>query len=109
MVLRGLVTADPLDAVARAAQAMTAKPISYPPPFQDMATLCLHICASPNTVDKWVVDGLLPQPRMKGGKKMWFWPEVQEYLMRDGDRSPDAEADRVRNNVKRDIEGRAGH
>lgn len=39
-------------------QAVTAK--THPdfiPPWQDMATLCAHICATPNTVDTWVVKG----------------------------------------------------
>jgi hypothetical protein len=88
---------------------MTAKPLSYPPPMQDMATLCLHICATQNTVDKWVAEGILPPPRMTGGKKMWFWPEVQEYLTRDGTQSLDADAERIKRNVKRDLEGRPGH
>lgn len=88
---------------------MTAKPLSYPPTFQDMATLCLHICAVPNTVDKWVAEGILPPPRIKGGKKMWFWPEVQEYLTRDDTQSRDVDAERIRENVRRDIEGRSPH
>ena len=88
---------------------MTAK--THPdfiPPWQDMPTLCAHICATPNTVDKWVVDGILPPPRKKGGKQMWKWAEVDEYLSRDGSQSLDPEAERIRN-ATRKAEGHAGH
>ncbi len=81
------------------------------PPWQDMSTLCAHICASASTVDKWVLEGVLPQPRKRGGKLMWKWAEVDEYLTSGGDRSPDAEAERIRDASRRaDTEGRtAGH
>lgn len=90
---------------------MTAK--THPdfiPPWQDMPTLCAHICATPPTVDKWVDDGILPPPRKRGGKLMWKWSEVDRYLT-DGSAeiSPDAQAERIRNNVKRAAENRAGH
>ena len=89
---------------------MTARPLAYPPPWQDMATLCQHICAAPNTVDKWVLDGILPPPRKRGGKLMWKWSEVDEYLSDGGARSPDAEADRIRDGSRRAAaEGRVGH
>lgn len=82
--------------------------LPYPPPWQDMATLCAHICASPNTVDRWVTDGLLPPPRKRGGKLMWKWSEVDEYMSR-GKGGPDAEADRIRDATRRAAETRAGH
>ena len=88
---------------------MTAK--THPdfiPPWQDMPTLCAHICASPNTVDKWVKDGILPPPRRKGGKQMWKWSEVDEYLSRDGGEQLDPEAERIRN-ATRQAEANAGH
>lgn len=64
-----------------------------------MATLCAHICASPNTVDKWVSLGILPPPRKKGGKLMWRWAEVDAYLAREG--TIDVEADRIRDATRR--------
>lgn len=70
--------------------------MSFIPPWQDMSTLCAHICVAPNTVDKWVVEGILPPARKRGGKLMWKWTEVDAYLSNGGGRSPDAEAERIR-------------
>lgn len=88
---------------------MTAKLYSdFIPPWQDMPTLCAHICATPNTVDTWVKAGLLPPPRRKRGKQMWFWPEVHEYLMRTEVQSLDPEAEGIRNATRQD-EANATH
>jgi predicted site-specific integrase-resolvase len=76
----------------------------------DMGTLCEHICCSPNTVDTWVVKGILPPPRKRGGKLMWKWAEVDEMLTTGTNLSPDAEAERIRDNVRRAAaESSAGH
>lgn len=90
---------------------MTAKTHSdFIPPWQDMPTLCAHICATPNTVDKWVFDGILPLPRKRGGKLMWKWSEVDHYLTSGGEQSNDAEAERIRNGTRRAAEeARTGH
>lgn len=79
------------------------------PPWQDMAVLCLCISATPHTVEKWVVEGILPRPRPRGGKQMWKWTEVDEMLSGGSVRSPDAEADRIRNGTRRAAETRVGH
>lgn len=84
------------------------RPLPYPPPWQDMATLCEHICVSPNTVEKWVAEGILPPPRKRGGKLMWKWNEVDGYLTRGTD-GPDALAERIRDGTKRAAENRTGH
>ena len=76
------------------------------PPWLDMPTLCAHICCSPNTVDKWVKEGILPPPRRRGGKQMWRWAEVDEYLSRDG--GVVDEAERIRNATRR-AEANADH
>jgi predicted site-specific integrase-resolvase len=90
---------------------MTARTApNFIPPWQDMATLCAHICASPNTVDKWVIEGILPPARRRGGKLMWKWTEVDEYLSSGTGQTPDAQAERIRNASRRAAEeGRAGH
>jgi predicted DNA-binding transcriptional regulator AlpA len=90
---------------------MSAKTHSdFIPPWQDMPTLCAHICATPNTVDSWVKEGLLPQPRRVKGKQMWKWAEVDEYLANGGARAPDALAERIRDATRREkAESRAGH
>lgn len=90
---------------------MTAK--THPdfiPPWQDMPTLCKHICCSDVTVTKWVAEGILPAPRKRGGKLMWKWSEVDERLtVGVPDRSADPQAEEIRNNVKRLLESRADH
>jgi len=68
----------------------------------DTPTLCANICASERTVDAWVAQGLLPPPRRIGGKRLWKWSEVDEYLTNGGvTRSPDAQADEIRNATRR--------
>lgn len=77
---------------------MTAKKkngLPYPPPWQDLPTLCEHISVSPNTIDTWVSQGILPPPRDRGGKRLWKWSEVDEKLT-FGAGSPDPIADRIR-------------
>lgn len=77
---------------------MSAKPLPYPPPWQDMPTLCAHTCLTPPTVDAWVAKGILPPPRKRSGKLMWKWSEVDEKLsLGDVGGSPDGEAEGVRN------------
>lgn len=66
--------------------------LPYPPPWQDTATLAAHLCISDRTVDRWVQEGILPAPRMRGGKRLWRWSEVETRLDRgDGDADPVAE------------------
>ncbi len=88
---------------------MTAKPINYPPPWMDLATLCLHTCLSETTVKTWVIKGLLPPPVDRGGKLMWKWHEVDERLTAGPD-TPESQAERVTNATRQRIaERRAGH
>jgi hypothetical protein len=82
---------------------MVARPLPYPPPWQDKASLCAHICVSESTVDNWVAQGILPPPRLRGGKLMWKWVEVDERLTNGSSLSLDAEADRIRENVRREL------
>lgn len=79
------------------------------PPWLDMDMMCLCLPISPNTVDKWVKDGLLPAPRYRGGKQMWKWSEVDEYLTGGEVRSADPEAERIRNGTRRALEDRANN
>jgi predicted site-specific integrase-resolvase len=79
------------------------------PPWQDMPTLCRHICITPTTVDTWVAQGILPPPRKRGGKLMWKWSEVDEKLTIGG-ASPDSTAERIRDATRRAAsESRTGH
>jgi len=84
--------------------------MNHLPPWQDKATLCANICASDRTVDAWVLEGILPPPRKRGGKLMWLWAEVNDYLLNgQPGRSPDAKADEIRNATRRATENRAGY
>jgi hypothetical protein len=47
---------------------------------------------SDRTVDAWVRQGLLPPPRLRGGKLMWRWSEVDQYLDHGGEAVPDTDA-----------------
>lgn len=83
--------------------------LPYPPPWQDIATLCKHICASESTVDRWVKLGKLPAPTLVEGKRLWEWKEVNRHLKGKGKvvlPSADAEAERVRDESKRDADAR---
>jgi excisionase family DNA binding protein len=73
--------------------------LPYPPPWQDIGTLCAHLCISPTTVETWVKRGFLPAPKLKGGKRLWKWTEVEKHLEADGGNgssSPDEEAEKIR-------------
>jgi predicted DNA-binding transcriptional regulator AlpA len=58
----------------------TSARLPYPPPYQDLATLALHICAGQSTIEQWVKNGLFPAPRKVGGKRLWCWQEVESHL-----------------------------
>jgi predicted DNA-binding transcriptional regulator AlpA len=74
---------------------MTA-PLPYIPPWMDLPTLAQHLCQSPNTIEKWARDGIIPKPRKPGRKLMWKWSEVDDWLTAGKD-SLDPQADRIRN------------
>lgn len=77
--------------------------LPYPPPWQDMATLCRHLCISEPTVDNWVKRGILPAPRLRGGKRMWRWSEVDARIDRGTDAPADPDAERIRNATRQAI------
>ena len=54
--------------------------LPYPPPWQDTVTLAAHISVSASTIDNWVAAGILPPPRKRGGKLLWEWSEVNDWL-----------------------------
>jgi excisionase family DNA binding protein len=62
--------------------------LPYPPPWQDISTLCEHLCISVTTVEVWTKQGILPPPRMRGGKRMWRWAEVDRWLESGGPDMP---------------------
>jgi hypothetical protein len=72
------------------------KPLPYIPPWMELAMLALHLCQSPNTIEKWAKDGIIPPPRRPGRKLMWKWSEVDDWLTAGKD-SLDPQAERIRN------------
>jgi hypothetical protein len=54
--------------------------LSYPPPYQDSATLALHLCVHEHTIDNWVKLGQFPKPKKIGGKRLWSWKEVCHFI-----------------------------
>ncbi len=57
--------------------------LPYPPPFMDLATLALHVCAGESTIENWVAAGLFPPPKKMGGKRLWHWKTVERHLTDD--------------------------
>ena len=74
--------------------------LTYPPPFQDIATLAQHLSICESTVENWVRLGYLPPPRKVGGKRLWHWKKVVEWLDRPQD-DPVDELERIRNATKK--------
>ena len=55
--------------------------LPYPPPWQDIETLCAHICVSENTIEKWTRLYGFPAPITRGGgKRLWQWSKVDAWL-----------------------------
>jgi hypothetical protein len=79
--------------------------LPYPPPYQDLATLSAHICASESAIENWVRLGLFPPPRKVGGKRLWSWSEVERHLAANQliASSPDELAERIKNGTKQAI------
>ncbi len=78
--------------------------LPYPPPYQDITTLSAHTTLAPRTIEMWVESGKLPPPKVKDGKRLWKWKEVERYL--DGSAgavsvSPDMEAEGIRNATRK--------
>ena len=85
--------------------------LPYPPPYQDLATLSAHICASESAIENWVRLGLFPPPRKVGGKRLWSWSEVERHLAANQliASSPDELAERIKNGTKQAISRSEDH
>ena len=78
------------------------------PAWVDMPTLCREICVSDTTVDNWVGQGILPPPRKRGGKLMWKWQEVDEWLTNGRPGGNDL-ATEIRDGTRREAEASRRH
>lgn len=75
--------------------------LAYPPPWQDKATLAAHLSISTDTVETWAATGIIPAGRMRGGKLMWKWKEVDDKLtLGEPGGNPDSQAERIRNGTR---------
>jgi hypothetical protein len=86
--------------------------LPYPPPYQDLATLALHICAAESTIENWVRLGLFPEPRKVGGKRLWSWKEVERHIAGTEEltgKSTDELADRIKNGTREAISRGEGY
>ena len=81
--------------------------LPYPPPFQDLATLAAHICASERSIENWVKMGQFPAPRIQGGKRLWRWKDVERHLAADVDAAPTTPSDlaeRITNATRKELQ-----
>lgn len=84
--------------------------LPYPPPYQDLATLALHICAGERTIETWVKLGLFPAPTKIGGKNLWKWKDVEKHLADRAVTAPpsaDDQAGRIRDATRQALSSRA--
>lgn len=66
------------------------------PEWVDRQRLMFEASLSDETVDSWVRQGLLPEPKKRGGKLMWRWATVDAYLENGNpDEQPSQDNDRV--------------
>lgn len=56
------------------------KALSYPPPFQDIATLARHICCSESTIENWMRYEGFPGPIRIRGSRRWDWEKVRTWM-----------------------------
>lgn len=74
------------------------------PPYQDAATLAGNLCVTPDTIDNWVRDGILPPPKVNrsGKKRLWKWCEVERWLDGEaGETAPIQKLEELRDAARR--------
>lgn len=55
--------------------------LPYPPPYQDIKTLCAHLCIEESMVKVLTARGLLPPPVMLAGSELrWEWSDIKKRL-----------------------------
>lgn len=54
--------------------------LTYPPPWQDIATLEAHLCAHRDTIKKWIRLYGFPAPVIRGSKELWQWSKVNAWM-----------------------------
>src|SRR5215469_9269797 len=59
-------------------------PPDHVPAWVDKARLCAETCMSSDTIDTLVKQGKLPPGDRIGGKFLWRWKTVEEWLANGG-------------------------
>jgi hypothetical protein len=78
--------------------------LPYPPPYQDIDVLCEHLSICSSTVEAWMRLGKLPPPKIRDGKRLWKWIEVERCLDAWGEQAQQSdcsEAERIRDATRR--------
>jgi hypothetical protein len=78
--------------------------LPYPPPYQDIDVLCEHLSICPSTVEAWMRLGKLPPPKIRDGKRLWKWIEVERCLDAWGEQAQQlggSQAERIRDATRR--------
>ena len=73
----------------------------FVPKWLDKQVLAIVTGNSPDTIDNWAAQGIIPPPVKRGGKLMWKWADVDAKLtIGDAGASPDSQAERITNGTK---------
>lgn len=57
--------------------------LPYPPPWLDIAGLCQHFPLSETSVDTYIRQHGFPPARMRAGKRVWKYEEVDAWYTGD--------------------------
>jgi predicted DNA-binding transcriptional regulator AlpA len=76
------------------------------PPWVDVETLVWATCSTKTSIENYVEQGKLPPPRKLGGKRIWRWAEVEDWL---NNGPPSAKLSDLTERVKRELDSDAGH
>jgi hypothetical protein len=57
--------------------------VRYPPPWQDISTLCEHLGVPESLIETLIARGALPAPVLIGGEKRWKWARQAAAAVND--------------------------
>ena len=64
-------------------------PLPYPPSWLDITGLCQHFPISESSVDNYIKQHSFPQARMRAGKRVWRYSEVDAWYAGDDNMAPE--------------------
>ena len=71
------------------------------PAYLCKQSACRELDMSDDTFDKYVREGILPQPKRRGGLKRWKWSEIVAALDGGGVAVVEVEEDEIERGIKR--------